>query len=803
MVVNTAGFAQSVQFKKYDIKKQRLLIKMTGVYIYSISQGNIDIDSAMVLACSTNKVPLALSYDEDFNYGPSFPGSEMIDNHKIAEAKGIIKKSSGIDQIRLLLKLGSYYIFKPGNNQKDLQQALPFIKQAIKISKTEGKLKWQQQSTILLAIYYFQSGNVLQCQKLLAQNVQIARRQSDKNILAFALENQATYLLDTDPEKEKILQEAQSLYKILGEKTKEIEMLTKLVSLHFWSGNLQLAKEGSIDAYSFLKKINFKHTHYIASTIAFIDIYEKNQKEALQYALDGVKTMEETEDFGMADNFYLRLAAIYNQLGYVKESLVLYKKSIDIGQKFSIGKSWYKSFLSYCSGLTQLGRYKEALDYLEKTTKQYPPDNLFDKILIANTAAACYQNLNDVKNVERNYKIIDQYSSQITSPQTALDISKIYAEMALFYASIGQKVKAEQYQQKVLQTTSKYKISFNYPIFQLAEFKIDSLSGDYVSAIKKYQKFKFSNDSITNNSKRKEIEELRFKFETTQKEQNIKTLQVQTSLQKSRLEKSELKNKLSIGLLLLSLIILGLLYKFYKVKLKSHTKLQIKEREINLKNQNLQHLLNEKEWLMKEIHHRVKNNLQTVISLLNSQSEYVNDDLALSTIKSSQHRIHAMSLIHQKLYMHENISTINISQYINELIDYLKDAFHLKQQINFKIAIESLDLDVAQAIPLGLIINEAVTNSIKYAFPDQQHGNISISLSSCNDRQYLLTIQDNGIGISAENQKKNNSFGMTLMQGLSQDLEGVFSIRNSNGTLLQLYVDKTILDKEKLSDVPF
>ncbi|HJY13883.1 MAG TPA: sensor histidine kinase, partial [Flavobacterium sp.] len=149
---------------------------------------------------------------------------------------------------------------------------------------------------------------------------------------------------------------------------------------------------------------------------------------------------------------------------------------------------------------------------------------------------------------------------------------------------------------------------------------------------------------------------------------------------------------------------------------------------------------------MKEIHHRVKNNLQTVISLLNSQSAYLDNDMALSAIKNSQHRIHSMSLIHQKLYNAENISTINMPNYIKELVEYLKESFNTGQRIRFEINVAPLELDVAQAVPLGLILNEAITNSIKYAFPDDRNGMVYIKLESTADKRYLLAISDNGIG---------------------------------------------------------
>ncbi|MBW4361605.1 histidine kinase dimerization/phosphoacceptor domain -containing protein [Flavobacterium taihuense] len=797
LTISNWGFSQSTQTKTYDIKKKRLLVKITGVYIYSINQGNIDIDSAMVLACSANKIPVSLSYDEDYNDGNYLLGSEMVDNNNISTALKILAKSQKTDRIKLLLQLGSHYLFKPRNKKEDLQNALLYIKQAVELSNKLKIPKWQQQSNILMGKYYFQAGNMAESQALFSTVTKNCRELNDKKALANALENQGTFLLDNNPEKEKILTEAMLLYKKTGEKEKEVEVLTKLVTMHFWTGNLSLAKKESIQAYNFLKKIGFKHTHYNAATISYIDLVLKNQKEALFYAIDGVKTMEATQDLTLADNFYLRLGSIYHQMGNIEEATQLFKKSTKIGQKSPNSRSWYKNFISYIGALSQLGRHKEALDYLKKTTEQYPPDNTFDKILIARTAALCNDKIGNTELAEKNYVFIEKYIPQLISPQTAFDIAMIYTEISYFYAKMGQPTKAKFCADKALFISSKYNIKFNNEVLDLSLFKIDSLSGNYLSAISHYQKFKKSNDSIINYSKRKEIEELRFKYETAQKEQNIKTLQTQTNIQQSQLDKSKLIINLSIASLLLLLIILGLIYNMYRVKQRTNEKLEIKEKEINLKNTNLQRLLDEKEWLMKEIHHRVKNNLQTVISLLNSQSAYVDNDMALSTIKSSQHRIHAMSLIHQKLYMSENISTINMPVYIKELVEYLKDSFNVKQRIRFEIKIEQLELDVVQAVPLGLIINEAVTNSIKYAFPNDQEGIISIKLVSIDTNRYLLTAQDDGVGIPTVFKEKTHSFGMSLIKGLSDDLDGAFSIENNNGTLLKLYFEKVLLDKQK------
>jgi len=150
-----------------------------------------------------------------------------------------------------------------------------------------------------------------------------------------------------------------------------------------------------------------------------------------------------------------------------------------------------------------------------------------------------------------------------------------------------------------------------------------------------------------------------------------------------------------------------------------------------------------------------------------------------------------MSLIHQKLYLGEKLSTINMPDYCNELIEYLKDSFNVEQCILFEMQIDPIELDISQAIQLGLIMNEVVTNSIKYAFPDKTNCIINISLIEITENCYILIISDNGIGIpNVSDLQNSNSFGMTLIQGLSDALEGDLFIENDNGITVKLAFKK-------------
>jgi two-component sensor histidine kinase len=219
----------------------------------------------------------------------------------------------------------------------------------------------------------------------------------------------------------------------------------------------------------------------------------------------------------------------------------------------------------------------------------------------------------------------------------------------------------------------------------------------------------------------------------------------------------------------------------------SYEKLQARYEEIKHKNQLLQQLLTEKECLLKEIHHRVKNNLQVVMSLLESQADSLQDKAALSAIQESQHRVQAIVLIHQKLYQTESLARIPMYSYIEGVVAYLSDSYSLYQPIRFEVEVEDIELDVTLAVPLGLIINEAITNAFKYAFPEGRAGTISLRLQRLEQSSYELVIADNGVGLPANyDPSRSRSLGMTLIHGFSRQIGGKLVITSSPGMNISL-----------------
>jgi PAS domain S-box-containing protein len=198
-------------------------------------------------------------------------------------------------------------------------------------------------------------------------------------------------------------------------------------------------------------------------------------------------------------------------------------------------------------------------------------------------------------------------------------------------------------------------------------------------------------------------------------------------------------------------------------------------------------LIREKEWLVKEIHHRVKNNLQMIISLLNVQSEFLRQRSALNAIRESRDRIQAIAIVYQNFYQFDNDTQINMRTYVTEYVDSLKYGIADISQLIFELDIADIALDAAQAVPLGLILNEAVTNAIKHAYGEKKKGVIRIYLERLSDDIIQLKVEDTGKGLpSSLNVLQSNTLGFELMNLFAEQLDAELSFKHEKGVQITL-----------------
>lgn len=209
--------------------------------------------------------------------------------------------------------------------------------------------------------------------------------------------------------------------------------------------------------------------------------------------------------------------------------------------------------------------------------------------------------------------------------------------------------------------------------------------------------------------------------------------------------------------------------------------------DLKISNENINKSLEEKEILLREIHHRIKNNMQIIISLLRLQSQNIEEKYR-ETFIDSQNKIYAMSLIHEKLYQSTNIAQINFKEYIEGIISNIVESYGSKKKIKIEINVENIPIKIDQAMPSGLIINELITNSFKYAFPDGRHGKIQITAKLIDNNMINLSISDDGIGIPKDfNIKNTDTLGLELVTSLAEvQLHGEILLNRDNGTHFQI-----------------
>lgn len=306
----------------------------------------------------------------------------------------------------------------------------------------------------------------------------------------------------------------------------------------------------------------------------------------------------------------------------------------------------------------------------------------------------------------------------------------------------------------------------------------------------------------------KEIQRRQKKFEAAENGQQVLSLIKLNQLQQANLRQTTITRDVTVG----ASILLGLLLliSFYSLRNKHRTNHQLQHQQqlIQQKNITLEKLITEKdllliekEWLVKEIHHRVKNNLQIVISLLDTQSTYLlGNDTAFSAIRESQQRMQTIAIIHQKLYKSDNLTLIDIPAYIKELVTNICDSFNSAGAFHFRLDLDPVELDVSQAVPMGLILNEAITNAVKYAFRHGDKGNVIITLRKLEQMQLTFSVCDDGPGFPAEfNIDHIDSLGVNLMKGLSRQLGGSLDIkRNEPHTILSVTFEQKHFNEPQL-----
>ncbi|MCO4821401.1 MAG: histidine kinase [Flavobacteriaceae bacterium] len=494
-------------------------------------------------------------------------------------------------------------------------------------------------------------------------------------------------------------------------------------------------------------------------------IYERRGEldKAADYAMEALRIGIERNDKRAKAVAYSDLSNLFWKLSKFKQGLDYGLQSLDFFEERGINDLDY-GFTLYVVGNNLLGlkEYDRALQYFEHSKtigERYGfYNNLSDVYISLVDLYAFLKRYDEAENAGVNaLKYAELLDNEFMVMRSWLSIGQFQHREGRFNSSI------ESLKKSIRIATSDF--GDEYYLSQAYETLGQSYAGnhDYKNAYQAFAQYDALKSEIFTTEADQRISLLQTEFDVAQKESTIKVQETQINQQKTR-------QKLMIVIGALLLLLLLILLKTYDTNRKKNKLL------------NAQNI--EKEFLLKEIHHRVKNNLEVISSLLSLQSAQMDDPTVIEAMKESQNRVLSMSMIHQRLYQGENLGSVDMKDYFVNLGRHILDSFGVDKSVELNCVMDTVELDVDTAIPLGLIVNELLTNALKYAFPEGRQGKINIELKRINKSKLILKVTDNGIGQMDDDFTKGKGFGMQLLQLLTQQLNGEMEHMKSNGTIV-------------------
>ena len=666
------------------------------------------------------------------------------------------------DRYRLLMEQGDRYRDMQLNDfgRWVTDSAVLFYRQAYDLG---GDLHSPQlQTRSLLAIAYVQmlgdqpdSGRA-GFHRMIAE----FQRAGDRLDEAAAWASLGTGLRDSDSitrnEKIDAFSRSESLYRQVGKMPDALRQKENVANTYLRAGRLDTAETLLQSALKEYEAIHYTKLYRVYDLLTGVAKTRGDWPHQLYYGLEMVRNAEEYAPRADLFLYYYSLGGFYGDAGMHPEALYYLRKAAQYSATYSNHKFFYDMLKSLTDELLAEGKPEEALEYCRKSIAEAPSPGNDARLYYNMSLGDCYLALGQTDSARYHYLIsqdclVKEDNSYNFSFYT---YGFLHARLGKLYFALHQFAIAKSYLEKLDSVPMRVIKPAQRKSNELLRFRVDSAMGSFVPAIRHYQVYKSIDDSLLNVYKSRQIVEMDAKYETAQKEQAIRLL---------RSERNFIVG--GVGLLL---IIACLLYYAYRTK-----------RRHNLEKDKL---LTEKDWLLKEIHHRVKNNLQIITSLLKTQSHFLEEGSARNAIRETLNRVQSISLIHHKLHTESNICTLDLAAYIGELIFHLRNSFSdLSKHISFQQKAESIRMEAGQLIPIGLILNEAITNSIKYAFP-KQGGTIFVSLLSAGANCLELTISDNGIGLPEDfDTRGSRSLGMKMIRMLTKQLDGKLVISGCPG----------------------
>lgn len=537
------------------------------------------------------------------------------------------------------------------------------------------------------------------------------------------------------------LNKAADIFKSLGNDERLSNVLSDEANAYYVRGNFELALRNQLAALDLRKKVGNKI--FVAKSLNNIGVLYRSKKDyanAINYYGQSLAIKEELHDEQGMINTLINISSAYNSKDKFDSTYYYAYKAMLLAKKRNSPKDIYGSQVNMAAALIGMGKFDQAEPLLYEVEQDAKAHN--DKSVLITT----YEGLGDIFFNRKNFSTAESY---FLKGLATARLNQRKELIQVFYSKLA----------KSYRKLAKYDLAFDYAD------SATTLSHD-----------------LLNEQNLRQLNEMAAVYESAEKEKQIEKLNIQNTLTsaESSHRKAERNYFIVASALLLALAVLGYMAFVSNKK---------KKEQLDIQKQLIEKSLQEKEVLLKEIHHRVKNNLQIVSSLLSLQSNYITDQQALEAVRESRNRVQSMSLIHQNLYQENDLTGIDVSDYIGKLCDNLFYSYNIQySKIKLMKELQPLNLDVDIVVPLGLILNELITNSLKYAFADGREGVIKIILKEEEDK-LKLGVYDNGIGTQLkESTTEEYSFGYKMIRAFLQKLKGEMVVHSESGTKVDIEI---------------
>jgi len=495
------------------------------------------------------------------------------------------------------------------------------------------------------------------------------------------------------------------------------------------------------------------------------------------YSKKFVNGSELTEDVA---NRSLINGHIYRQLGENKMALDQYENAINLFEESNDSSGMSYAYTGMGIVYFDQGDFVKALNFHLKSDSLWSSDEKdLHADLYNNIGAVCVE-------IEKHAEAMWYYQKAMTIYQEINWESSI----SMMHYNIGELYMIQgDYNQSKVECFKSLKIGHDIGSAEEIKwayyglYELEKALGSESQALTYHEHYHRLSDSLLESSSLQEVLELARVYEQEKVEkENFKLEADKVSLILENDQKNRVQNALWVGLIALMVIVIGGILVILRIKKVNNT-LIVQRQDILVKNEQIDETLKEKELLLKEIHHRVKNNLQIISSLLNLQKHKLTPE-SYEAFEESQNRIQAIALIHKKLYQSESIAYVNFTDYLKELIEHQQSLYNTDvDSIEFDIQTNNIELNLDTSVPLGLIVAELMANAFKHAFVGVDEKKVSVEIVQVGEK-FKMTFTDNGRGLPDSFNDTEQSLGMDIIHALADQLEGniEFSSEPNQGT---------------------